>query len=121
RVAAVIERDPETGVDRLGSVLLDYPGGVQGAFTYGTQHVPRQTMQFLGTETRLEVEVPFNAPNDRPCRLFLYDARDKLGAAVAAEVGLRLRAPYPLFQSDPGPLEQPRLCHGRSPGPEHAC
>ena len=53
------------------------------AFTYGTQHVPRQTMQFLGTEARLEVEVPFNAPNDRPCRLFLYDAGDGLGGAVA--------------------------------------
>jgi predicted dehydrogenase len=88
RVAAVIERDPATGVDRLGSVLLDYPGGVQGAFTYGTQHVPRQTMQFLGTEARLEVEVPFNAPNDRPCRLFLYDARDGLGGAVAETVEL---------------------------------
>ncbi|HEX8374566.1 MAG TPA: Gfo/Idh/MocA family oxidoreductase, partial [Geminicoccaceae bacterium] len=43
RVAALIERDPEMGVDRLGSVILDYPGGVQCAFTYGTQTVPRQT------------------------------------------------------------------------------
>jgi predicted dehydrogenase len=83
QVAALVERDPEMGVDRLGSVLLAYPGGVQCAFTYGTQMVPRQTMQFVGTEARLEVEVPFNAPNDRPCRLLIYDAGDKLGAAVA--------------------------------------
>jgi predicted dehydrogenase len=85
RVAALIERDPSLGVDRLGSVLLDYDG-VQCAFTYGTQTVPRQTMQFVGTEARLEVEVPFNAPNDHPCRLFLYDGSDKLGLAVAETI-----------------------------------
>jgi predicted dehydrogenase len=86
QAAALIERDPELGIDRLGSVLLDYPGGVQCAFTYSTQTVPRQTMQFIGTEARLEVEVPFNAPNDRPCRLLIYDAGDKLGGAVAETV-----------------------------------
>jgi predicted dehydrogenase len=85
RVAALVDRDPSSGIDRLGSVLLDYDG-VQCAFTYGTQTVPRQTMQFVGTEARLEVEVPFNAPDDRPCRLFLYDAGDKLGLAVAETV-----------------------------------
>jgi len=41
--------------------------------------------------------------------------------AAGSEVGLRLGAREPVFQLDPGPLEHPRLCHGRSPGPEHAC
>lgn len=72
RVAALIERDPVMGIDRLGSVLLDHEG-VQASFTYATQLVPRQTMQLIGTEARLEVEIPFNAPVDRPCRLLLYD------------------------------------------------
>jgi predicted dehydrogenase len=72
RAAALIARDPALGVDRLGSVLLDYDG-VQCSFAYATQMVPRQTMQFLGTKARLEVEIPFNAPNDRPCRLLVYD------------------------------------------------
>ena len=71
RVAALIERDPTTGIDRLGSALLDF-GPVQCCFQYGTQLVPRQTMQFLGTKARLEVEIPFNAPNDAPTRLHLY-------------------------------------------------
>lgn len=72
RVAAMLERDPGTGIDRLGSALLDF-GAVQCCFQYGTQLVPRQTMQFLGTKARLEVEIPFNAPNDAPCRLHLYE------------------------------------------------
>ena len=72
RVAALIERDPHNGIDRLGSALLDY-GSVQCCFQYGTQLVPRQTMQFYGTTGRLVVEVPFNAPNDTPCLLTLYE------------------------------------------------
>ena len=40
--------------------------------------------------------------------------------AAGIEVGLRLGAREPVFQLDPGPLEHPRLCHGRHAGPEHA-
>jgi predicted dehydrogenase len=72
RVAAIIERDPQTGIDRLGAVMLDY-GQIQCGFQYGTQLVPRQTMQFFGDKGRLVVEVPFNAPNDVPCRLAIYE------------------------------------------------
>jgi predicted dehydrogenase len=84
RVAAVIERDPASGIDRLGTAILDY-GPVQCCFQYGTQIVPRQTMQFFGTKARLVVEIGFNAPNDVPCRLSLYDAvglGDTLGEGV---------------------------------------
>ncbi|MGD9510512.1 MAG: Gfo/Idh/MocA family protein [Geminicoccaceae bacterium] len=72
RVAAIIERDPQSGIDRLGAVMLDY-GSVQCGFQYGTQLVPRQTMQFFGDQGRLVVEVPFNAPNDVPCRLSIFE------------------------------------------------
>ena len=72
RVAAMIERDPESGIDRLGTAMLDY-GAIQCCFQYGTQLVPRQTMQFYGTKARLVVEIGFNAPNDAPCRLTLYE------------------------------------------------
>ena len=72
RVAAIIERDPANGIDRLGTAILDY-GPVQCCFQYGTQMVPRQTMQFYGTKARLVVEIGFNAPNDVPCRLTIYE------------------------------------------------
>ena len=78
RVAAVVDRDPAFGTDRLGSAILDFDG-VQCVFTYSTQLAPRQTMQFFGTKGRLEVEIPFNAPNDRPCRLFVHDGSSLAG------------------------------------------
>jgi predicted dehydrogenase len=31
-------------------------------------------MNFLGTNGRVEIEIPFNAPKDRPCRIFIGDA-----------------------------------------------
>jgi predicted dehydrogenase len=86
RVAAVIERDPQTGIDRLGTALLDY-GAVQCCFQYGTQVVPRQTMQFYGTTGRLVVEVGFNAPNDAPCLINIYEGPG-LGDVAAETVEL---------------------------------
>jgi predicted dehydrogenase len=76
RTLATIERDPAFGIDRLGSAILEFPGAdggppVPSSFVWSTQLVPYQRMQFFGTEGRLEVEIPFNAPPDRPCRLFL--------------------------------------------------
>ena len=81
RVIASVDRDPEFGTDRLTSALLEFPGG-QCAFTCSTQLVPYQRMQVLGTRGRIEVEIPVNAPTDRPCRLFLDDGRDVLGSGV---------------------------------------
>jgi predicted dehydrogenase len=72
RAVALIERDPETKVDRLTSALLDFPAG-QAIFTCSTQLFPYQRMQFLGTKGRIEVEIPFNAPVDRPSRIFIED------------------------------------------------
>jgi predicted dehydrogenase len=84
RVVSLVERDPEFGVDRLASVIMDFPAG-QSIFTCGTQLVPYQRMQFLGTKGRIEIEIAFNAPNDRPCRLFIDDGRDVFGGGVTLE------------------------------------
>ena len=84
RVLGLLERDPEFNTDRLASVLLDFPSG-QCVFTCSTQLVPYQRMQFLGTKGRIEIEIPFNAPNDRPCRIFIDDGRDVFGSGVVTE------------------------------------
>jgi predicted dehydrogenase len=81
RVIASIDRDPEFKTDRLISALLEFPGG-QSAFTCSTQLVPYQRMQVLGTRGRIEVEVPVNAPPDRPTRIFIDDGRDAFGSGV---------------------------------------
>jgi predicted dehydrogenase len=83
RVVASLERDPDFGVDRLVSAILEFPGGV-AAFTCSTQLVPYQRMQILGSKGRIEVEIPFNAPLDRPCRILLDDGRDVFGSGIEA-------------------------------------
>jgi predicted dehydrogenase len=84
RVAGLIERDPDFKTDRLASVILEFPSG-QAVFTCSTQMVPYQRMQFLGTKGRIEMEIPFNAPNDRPTRIFIDDGRDVSGGGIRTE------------------------------------
>jgi predicted dehydrogenase len=80
RVAAAIDRDP-SGVDRLASMVLDF-GDAQAIGTCGTQMVPWQRIQILGTRGRIEIEIPFNAPPDRPSRIFVDDGSDVSGGGV---------------------------------------
>ena len=81
RVIASIDRDPEFGTDRLTSALLEFERG-QSTFTCSTQLVPYQRTQVLGTRGCIEVEIPVNAPPDRPCRIFFDDGRDAFGTGV---------------------------------------
>jgi predicted dehydrogenase len=81
RVAGAVERDPAFGVDRLTSLLLDFGSG-HAAGTCGTQMVPYQRVQILGSTGRLEIEIPFNAPPDRPCRIHLDDGADVFGGGM---------------------------------------
>jgi len=84
RVAGLIERDPDFRTDRLASAILEFPSG-QAVFTCSTQLVAYQRMQFLGTTGRIEIEIPFNAPPDRACRIFIDDGRDVFGAGIRIE------------------------------------
>ena len=84
RVVSLIERDPEMKIDRLASVMLDFPSG-HAIFTCSTQLSPYQRMHMLGTKGRIEIEIPFNAPNDRPCRIFIDDGGDLSGKTITTE------------------------------------
>ena len=70
RIESVMDVDPEFGVDRLTSALLDFGGGRTSTFTCATQLARHQRVHAVGTEGAIEIEVPFNAPPDRACRLF---------------------------------------------------
>jgi len=84
RVVANIDRDPQMGIDRLTSAILDFPGG-QSIFTCSTQMIPSQRIQFIGARGRIELEIPFNAPPDRPTRLFVDASGDLLGSGITTE------------------------------------
>ena len=84
RVMGLIERDPEWGIDRLTSAILEFAGG-HATFTCSTQIVPYQRIHFFGTSGRIEIEIPFNAPPDRPCRIFIDDGKQLGNLGVQIE------------------------------------
>ena len=81
RVSATIIRDPKAGVDTITSMALEFPSG-HAVGTCGIRTVPYQRVHMLGSKGRLEMEIPFNAPPDRPCRIFVDDGRDLFGSGV---------------------------------------
>jgi predicted dehydrogenase len=85
RVIGVIDRDPKFKTDRLTSALLDFKAG-QAIFTCSTQLVPHQRVQFFGTKGRIEMEIPFNAPKDRPTRIFVDETGELFGGGIKTEV-----------------------------------
>jgi len=84
RVVGLFDRDPDMKTDRMASALLDF-GGAHAVFTCSTQLVPYQRMQILGTTGRIEIEIPFNAPPDRPCRIFIDDGSELTGRNARVE------------------------------------
>ncbi|HEU4871204.1 MAG TPA: Gfo/Idh/MocA family oxidoreductase [Pyrinomonadaceae bacterium] len=72
RVLGLIERDAENGTDTLTTAVLDFPNG-HSTFTCSTRLAPYQRMIFHGTEGRIEVIIPFNAPHDHPTQILLND------------------------------------------------
>jgi len=69
RVLGKMEYDPEFKTDRLCSGQLDF-GDQSSTFTCATQLTSYQRVNIFGTEGRIEIEIPFNAPPDQPCRIW---------------------------------------------------
>jgi predicted dehydrogenase len=82
RVFACVERDPSFKTDRLTSAILEFPAG-QSVFTVSTQMVYYQKMQFFGDAGRIDIEIPYNAPTDKPTRIFIDDGKDLYAGASA--------------------------------------
>jgi predicted dehydrogenase len=83
RVLGTIERDPKTNIDRLTTAVLEFFQGTS-TFTCSTQLAPHQRVNIFGTAGRIEIEIPFNAPNDKPCRLWLQSSPKPGSAAQPA-------------------------------------
>ena len=69
RVCGVMELDPVFKTDRQASGIMVFGAGT-ATFTCGTQLAPYQRVNILGTDGRIEIEIPFNAPPDQPCRIW---------------------------------------------------
>ena len=71
RVIATFDRDPKFKTDRLASGIADFGDGRQLTFVVSTQLAPYQRVNMAGTKGRIEIEIPFNAPPDKPNRYFV--------------------------------------------------
>ena len=76
RVMGKIEYDPVFKTDRLCSGILDFDHGTS-TFTCSTQLIPYQRVNIFGTKGRIEIEIPFNAPPDQPCKM-IFQCNDKI-------------------------------------------
>ncbi|MBE7734000.1 Gfo/Idh/MocA family protein [Devosia faecipullorum] len=82
RVVALVDRDPDFGTDRLASVIADFGGGRQLNLLVSTQMVPNQSVEILGTKGRVEIVIPFNAPQGLATAL-LVDHGQSLDASLS--------------------------------------
>ena len=75
RVCGIVEYDPVFRTDRLASGMMDFGNGTS-TFTCSTQLTSYQRVNIYGTQGRVEIEIPFNAPPDRPCRMWHQQGGD---------------------------------------------
>ena len=70
RVVGLIDFDPDFKTDCIATGILDFAEG-SSSFTCSTQLSPYQRVNIFGTEGRVEIEIPVNAPPDKACKLWL--------------------------------------------------
>jgi predicted dehydrogenase len=73
-VVAIVDRDAESGVDRLTSGLLRFPQG-QATFTCSGDLVAAQRLEVFGTSGRITVRVPFTPANDKTSSIEIDEGR----------------------------------------------
>lgn len=69
-VIGEVDIAPDFGVDRKTSGILRF-GGKTSTFTCSTQIHNYQRVLILGTDGMIEIEIPFNAPSNKPVNIYL--------------------------------------------------
>lgn len=90
RVVGEVEYHPQFKTDRIASAILHHREHRTSTFTCSTQMTPYQRVHVFGTTGRIEIEIPFNAPPDRPCRIWLVNQ------AVNSQIDLAVCDQYTL-------------------------
>lgn len=86
RVIALIDRDPTFRTDRLSSGLMDFGDGRRLDFTVSTQLTPYQRVNLVGTKARLEIMIPYNAPQGQAETIRVDDGSKLADASAVSEV-----------------------------------
>jgi len=82
---ALVNRDPDMGIDRVTSGLLAFPGGGQLSFVSSLQLAPYQRVTILGSEGRIEVSVPFTPQAEHACRIIIDSGKSLDGSSAVFE------------------------------------
>jgi predicted dehydrogenase len=85
RAIALVDRDSQFGTDRTVSALVDFGEGRHLDFTVCTQCVPYQRVQVFAPKGRVEVQIPFNAPQGAATKIFIDDGSALDGSSAVAE------------------------------------
>jgi predicted dehydrogenase len=80
RVVGIVEYDPKLKTDRLASGMMEFSNGT-ATWTCSTQLAGYQRVNIFGTTGRIEIEIPFNAPPDKPCKMW-YQRDSKIQEIV---------------------------------------
>ncbi|MVA71023.1 gfo/Idh/MocA family oxidoreductase [Agrobacterium vitis] len=79
RVIGLFDQDETFQTDRMMSGLAEFSAGRHLTFTCATQLSLCQKVTVLGTNGRIEIAIPFNAPTDAPTTITIDDGRDLTG------------------------------------------
>lgn len=86
RVVSLVDRDPSFRTDRTASVVADFGEGRQLTFICSTQMVPHQSLEILGTKGRVEIVIPFNAPQGEATALIVDQGLSFDGCLARREI-----------------------------------
>ncbi len=84
RCMALIDRHPTFRTDRLASAVIDFGKGRHLTFTVSTEATPYQRVHILGDKGRVEVEIPFNAPQGAALKIYLDNGKQLADASAKA-------------------------------------
>lgn len=86
RVVSLIDRDPSFKTDRLSSVIADFGEGRQLSFVVSTQLGAHQRVTLGGDKGRVEILIPFNAPQMEATKILIDDGSQLGGASSVEEI-----------------------------------
>ncbi len=85
RAIALIDRDPEMGVDTVTGGVVGFPGGRQLGFVCALQLATYQRVTLLGATGRIEVHVPFTPAKEHACRILIDTGNAQDGTSAEVE------------------------------------
>ncbi len=83
RVMGVIEKDQNFKTDRHTLALMDFGTGT-ASFSCSTQMSPYQRANIIGSEGRIEIQIPFNQPEDKPARILYFNGKKEKQISFSA-------------------------------------